>query len=269
MSTIQDLRDITLTRAIEAHSINFFTSLGQFPRAKLYTDETVTWFLTRIPSPICNGVLRTHLTAYNLNKKIRTILEPFKAERVPMMWVTGPFTQPVDLGIHLEAHGLTYVEDWTGMTLDLTKLNRVFPKPFGLTIELVNDLETLKQWMHPVAISFGLSDAIAEKCVEGFASLGLGEGHPLRYYAGFLDGQLVSTSMLFLNENFAGINCVSTIPEARNYGIAKALTMAALKDAINRGYDTAVLQATPSGKNVYRQLGFQEYCKFGIYMWLR
>ncbi len=265
---LQNLRDTTLTRAIEANLVNFFKLQGQFPRAKVYTDETLTWFLTRIPSPMCNGVLRTHLTADNLNKKIRTILEPFKSDRVPMMWVTGSSTQPTDLGNHLEAHGLTHVEDWTGMALDVTKLNRLFRRPFGLTIEPINDLETLKQWMQAVAISFGLSDAVAEKCVEGFASFGIGEGSPLRYYAGFLDGKLVSTSMLVLDENFASINCVSTIPEARNRGIAKAVTMAAVEDAISRAYDTVVLQATPSGKNVYRQLGFQEYCKFGIYMWL-
>lgn len=265
---LQDLSDTTLTRAIEADLINFFTLLGRFPWAKLSTNETVTWFLTHIPFPLCNGVLRTHLTADDLNEKIRTILEPFKADQVPMMWVTGPSTQPAELGNHLEAHGLTHVEDWTGMALDLKKLNRAFPRPFGLTIEQVNDLETLKQWMHPLAISFGLSDTVAEKCVEGFASFGFCEGSPLRYYAGFLNGKLVSTSMLILEEDFAGIACVSTIPEARNRGIGRSVTLTAVEDAMTRGYRMAVLQATPSGRNVYRQLGFQEYCKFGIYMWL-
>lgn len=265
---LQEFSDITLTRAIEANLINFFTLQGQFPQAKLYSDETITKFLTRIPSPICNGVLRSHLTADNLNEKIRTILEPFKADQVPMMWVTGPSTQPTDLGKHLEAHGLTHIEDWTGMALDLTKLNRAFPRPFGLTIKLINDLETLKQWMHPVAISFGLSNVVVQKCVEGFAHFGFCESSPLRYYAGFLDGKLVSTSMLVIEENFAGIANVSTIPEARNRGIAKAVTLAAVEDAMTRGYRMAVLQATPSGKKVYRQLGFQEYCKFGVYIWL-
>ncbi len=33
------------------------------------------------------------------------------------------------------------------------------------------------------------------------------------------------------------------------------------------GYRIGILHSLPMGFNVYRSLGFQEYCKFSTYLW--
>ncbi len=43
------------------------------------------------------------------------------------------------------------------------------------------------------------------------------------------------------------------------------MTLTALWDAKNQGYQTATLQASEDGKNLYSRLGFKEYGDFHIY----
>ena len=44
------------------------------------------------------------------------------------------------------------------------------------------------------------------------------------------------------------------------------MTLAAMRTAEQLGYRRATLQATPMGWNVYRRLGWQEYCLFKTYV---
>jgi ribosomal protein S18 acetylase RimI-like enzyme len=58
-----------------------------------------------------------------------------------------------------------------------------------------------------------------------------------------------------------------TIPEAQRQGIGSLMTAVPLREARSMGYRIGVLQSTKMGLNVYRRLGFQEYCTISIYLW--
>ncbi|KAB8314617.1 GNAT family N-acetyltransferase [Tolypothrix campylonemoides VB511288] len=75
----------------------------------------------------------------------------------------------------------------------------------------------------------------------------------------------VATSELFLAGGAAGIYNVATLEKFRNRGIGTAITLAALQDAYRVGYQTATLQASEAGKNIYSRLGFRQHCKFNVY----
>jgi GNAT superfamily N-acetyltransferase len=100
-----------------------------------------------------------------------------------------------------------------------------------------------------------------------FGGLSLGNALPWRHYVGLLHGEPVATSSLFLGTESAGIYCVATLPEARKQGIGAAVTLAALQAARDRGYHLAILQSSALGRNVYRRLGFREYCTYHLYHW--
>ena len=77
----------------------------------------------------------------------------------------------------------------------------------------------------------------------------------------------VATSLLYLDGGVAGIYNVATLPQVRHLGIGSALTLALLLQARSWGYRIGTLQSSQMGLQLYRRLGFREYCTFQAYFW--
>jgi GNAT superfamily N-acetyltransferase len=60
---------------------------------------------------------------------------------------------------------------------------------------------------------------------------------------------------------------VCTVERVRRRGIGAAVTLAALREARDLGSRTGVLGSSEMGYPVYRRLGFEEYCRIGLYEW--
>ncbi|HEX4992439.1 MAG TPA: GNAT family N-acetyltransferase [Rubrobacteraceae bacterium] len=122
-------------------------------------------------------------------------------------------------------------------------------------IERVTDEEGLSAWEDALGRGFGEGPREAVWVAEMYRRMGLGDDVPWRHYLGRLGGEPVATSTLFLGAGVAGIYFVSTVEEARRRGIGAATTLAPLREAREMGYP------------VYRRLGFEEYCRIGLYEW--
>ena len=260
---LNDFSVRALAAAIEANLFEYFQYLGRSASVELYDNPNMTGFITGIPHPFMNGVFRIQLTS---GDAIEEALTHFKSRKVPFMWWMGSAAQSADWGKHLEAHGLVYGEDFSGMAADLLALNEDLASPSGLTIEPVGDKETLEQWVNAALIGFGLPDNSENACFDLFA--GLGFDMPLRNYVGLMDGKPVAASQLFLAAGVAGIYWVATVPEARRQGIGMALTLAPLREARAMGYRISILHPSKMGLGVYRRLGFEEYCKLSYGIWI-
>jgi ribosomal protein S18 acetylase RimI-like enzyme len=77
-------------------------------------------------------------------------------------------------------------------------------------------------------------------------------------FVGYLSGEPVATSMLATTRSvgLAGVYSVATRPAYRGRGFGTALTAVALAAAGEQGFDTAVLEPSPSGAPMYRRMGF-------------
>ena len=196
---------------------------------------------------------------------IEETLAHFKAQRVPMLWCTDPTSQPKDLEKLLEAHGLTGTSS-PGMAADLQALNEDIATPSDFRIERVHDVETLKKWSHALCLGFGFPN-FRDLWVEFEAGLGLSEDLPRLRYVGLLGKEPVATSGVFLNAGVAGIYDIATVPEARRRGIGAAITLAPLLEARAMGYRISIIHSSKVAFNVYRRLGFEEYCRMTYYKW--
>lgn len=263
---LEGLSASQLTTAIDANLSASREIFGCLPQAEIHNKLDITWHLTNLSHLVFNGVCRARFTPENADARIADILSHFTARKVPMRWLVGPTTQPTDLGKRLEAHGLIHTGEWSGMAADLLALNESVPASPDLTIDEVNDRETLREWLSPFTVGYQFPKYVATAFYDLFVAQGFGSHLPWRLYLGRLAGTPIATSAVFVGAGVAGICWVATVPEARRQGAGAAVTLAPLRAARAMGYHIAILQATQMGQGVYRQLGFQECGKVGLYV---
>jgi ribosomal protein S18 acetylase RimI-like enzyme len=256
-----------VVRAMEANVHELSALWGHALGAEFHDETDVTWFVSGLAFELCNGVIRAYFASENLERTIDATLTLLMARQVPMAWVVSPSTRPPDLGRRLQAYGWTLDDAAPGMAVDLLTLDEPLSAPSGLAIECVDDEEALKHWMRTVVTGSDLPERVLTLLLEVSAQHGFPRHASVRYYLGWLNGEPVATSLLFLGGGVAGIYNVATFPHARRQGVGTAVTLAALREARAMGYRIGTLQSTPMGLNVYRRLGFQAYGTFSFYFW--
>jgi GNAT superfamily N-acetyltransferase len=254
-------------RAIEENGEELLVALGRAAGAKERDDGRVRWVIGEIPIDYHNCVVRADLSPEEADGVIAESLDLFRAHGAPGSWHVGPSTRPADIGQRLLAHGFSYGGDDVGMAVELSALPGDVPAPEELEIERVRDEEGLLAWEDALGRGFGEGPREAAWVAEMYRRIGLGDDAPWRHYLGHLGGAPVATSTLFLGAGVAGIYFVSTVEEARRRGIGAALTLAPLLEAQKMGYRIGVLGSSEMGYPVYRRLGFEEYCRIGLYEW--
>ena len=268
MDDIQhDQSPVDFTTAYEANLTAWIPLFGQLGQAYMDNPAGTKRSTTDIPSAMFNSVMDAHLAIEHVDAAIQMIVSDAQARNVPLLWWIGPSTRPTTLGAHLEHHGFTRDDDSPGMAVELTSLRAPPVKPAGLSIRFAHDETTWRAWSIAMALGFGALSP-DEQYVQAWCTiLRHGTTGQTLAYTGWLDGQPVATALLFLAAGAAGIYLVTTIPEARRKGIGAHMTWHALHQARDMGYRIGVLEASAMGLNVYRSLGFQEYCRIATYLW--
>ena len=255
--------DKTLT--IEENGAEFLMALGRAAGAEERDDGRVRWVIGNSPIDYHNCVVFADLTREEADEEIEASLQRMRSHGVPGSWHVGPSMRPPDLGGRLIAHGFEYVGDDIGMSVDLSELPERVPVPENLVIERVHDEAGLAAWVEALGSGFGEGPVEAEWVGEMYRRLGF-EG-PWRHYLGILAGEPVATATSFFGAGVAGIYFVCTVERARRRGIGAAVTLSALREARKMGYGVGVLGSSEMGYPVYRGLGFEEYCRIGLYEW--
>ena len=153
--------------------------------------------------------------------------------------------------------------DSAGMALDLGGFEPE-PPPAGVEIVTVDDLAGLDAWETIQRRALDL-DETRTRAWRDAHDRALSADIPLRDWIALLDGVPVAAAALFVAAGVAGIYNVATVPEARGRGIGRAVTAAALAEAVARGERTAVLGSSELGYPVYRRLGFRDVSRLRSY----
>lgn len=182
---------------------------------------------------------------------------------IPPAWIIAPRNRPAGLARLLEQNGFKAVVAWSGMALDLDKIEDE-PPPAGVEVQPLETDAWLPEWTAVVTLNLfgGKPEHVAPQTELYRKVLG---SERLRFHAARLGGEVAATAILFLDGGVAGIHAVSTRSDCRRRGVGRAVTLAALLEAKRCGACRAVLQASALGEAVYRKMGFEEECRMAIY----
>lgn len=261
----QNLASVDVPQLIDASQIAYATFRSTFPGGMLHDEPGLLWFETGVPLRLFNGVLRTQLPPDALPATIERVIAHFRRRELPFEWNIGPSSQIQSLHQLLLDHGLTRAEDEPGMAADLSVLNEDTAPVPNLVIQEVTTDEQLRHWSR--TWGSGAPAEVGEHWYTLYAGLKLNQDSPVHFYLGLLNGEPVATVALFFAEGVAAIHHVVTAHKARRLGIGAAMTLKAEQEARRHGYRIAILTSSSLGINIYRRLGFREYCLFSTYEW--
>lgn len=126
-------------------------------------------------------------------------------------------------------------------------------KPPPLEIRRVGEVGALDDHVAVVADGFDLPASLLRQVFSARIIAAAG----WRGYVGYVGGQAVAASQLFMTGDVAGIYYVATRKEFRGRGSGEAMTWRAIQDGAEAGCDVAVLQASDMGRPIYERMGFR------------
>ena len=222
------------------------------------------WFTTGAALPDNNGIVRASFSPQEIDNGIESVLEPCRARSLPLTWWVGPTSTPTDLGRHLQMRGFTLSRDMTGMAMDLAELHPPASSAFELTVERVRDRQTLARWYDVLRACFSVP--FSRIFFDALAATSLNTDEGWIHYVGRVNGEIVAISSLILGAGAAGLYNLATLPRARKRGIGAMMAVKTFQQARDVGYRVGTLQTThPDALRMYRRLGFESYCKIGVY----
>lgn len=265
---LTDFSPSALAAAIEANFEEGYPLLvRQIPDVEIYEGPEMVRFLTGVPHSVLNGVLRARLSAAEADTRIVESRKRFESRGLPMTWWCGPSAQPPDLAARLDALELPRRFAMPGMAIDLAA-DPDSPLPPGTTLEEVEEARALARWRQPFEAGFQLPAPVVSAFVQAAAQIGFGAGSPARHFLATQNGAPVACASIILAAGVAGIYNVATVPEARRQGLAAAVVQDCLRTARGSGYRIGILHSSTMGYRVYERLGFREYCKIGVHLWM-
>jgi len=247
----------TICAAIENDLYDFLQKVAVISENKVYASDEISWIMST-NSDWPNRIFRAKFNTTETNEKIAMAVEQIRLNKMPKMWVVGPASFPRDLGEQLMTHGFYKHTVQSGMAIDLLRAS-IKPQPSSeLVIHPCHDLATLRQWKFVSDTAFNRNvnfDILAKMLNE----------KSIYFYAGSINDQVVATLIISYSSTFAGLHTVTTHPNYRKRGIAGAMVLNALHHIQKQGYPLVVLQASPLGEGVYREIGFQKYFDLAHY----
>jgi hypothetical protein len=184
-------------------------------------------------------------------------------ERGFSVWVRGDQAEDRGLAAAAEAAGLQLVYAMPEMTLKGPA--EVRPLPPGAELRQVSSRKEVEDYWRIAAASY-VSLGFPPEAFGFYTNhTGLLADNVAAFIA-YLDGEPVSIAMTIVSHGVAGIYWVGSLEQARGRGLGRATTVAATNAGLALGADTASLQASPMGKPIYAEMGYETIFDYRLLM---
>lgn len=264
---LNDFSEPVVSEAIEDNGIECCLAWTRWPGMDYGGDARYVWTMTDIPFAFFNNVFRADIQDAEVDGVIEESLGRARKRNVPIFWWTGPTTRPSDLGRRLEENDFVHTFEAAGMAVDLLGFGRSVSRPDGLVIEEVRTERTLRTWCSVMGSVYEFPEFAIDTWFSVLAHLGVGAEKALRHFLASVDGKPVATASLYLGSGVAGLSSVATLPDHRRQGIGTAIAQETLRTASRLGYRIGTLFSSPMAAEMYRKIGFREYCTGNCYAW--
>ena len=252
---------------IEANLIDRARNFALLPGGKINGPDPL-WYTTECTLAECNGVLQANFSVKEIDRRIEETLTFFQTENSPVTWYVGPSTTPADLGKYLQQHGFTHDLELLGMAVSLEKLSelrRELPDS-GLQFKEVSSKKDLKKWFEVLSSSLMLPQKEADLRFGMYQAVSMTSDTLWRHYLGLRDGKVVGISSLFFGADVPGFYNLTTKSGYRKQGVGTFITLNTFAEAQKMGYEVGTLLTSyPEALRLYHRLGFEVYCKIGVY----
>lgn len=218
-----------------------------------------------LKSETFNYVCRVNLNESEIDNSLNFALNYFHQRQLPACWWIGANSKPANLSEHLAKHGLKQVEEAAGMAMNLNELPENYLLPEGLEIKPVTNINEIEHYANIISTCWNPPDRNTIEFYQQAAAIAVRPESPVRFYLGYLENQPIATGELFLGGGVAGIYGLVTLEKYRKMGIGTAMSLTVLSHGKSLGYQTAILQGSEDGKNIYSRLGFKQFSDFFIY----
>ncbi|NPD88107.1 MAG: GNAT family N-acetyltransferase [Asgard group archaeon] len=208
-----------------------------------------------------NFVLNVRISE-EIEPKIKQLCSYFQERNLPFHVLISPNSKPANIEDKLTNYGLILRFQEPGMACNLKNFEEKPIQPEGIEASLVSDLKGMNDWNKIRKIVYNFPKELDE---DSF----LFHVHELegRAYVAYSNKTPVAVSLSYYGSGVAGIYSVATLPDHRQRGIGKYLTLLLLEDAKRAGYELVILQSSTMGINIYRKLGFKKYCDMRFFTW--
>lgn len=262
------LVDLTEENIKEAISKNFADLCDILPKEQVIVcqEDGMKWFSFPVSNLLFNRVVSTNCNDIDLPLVVDDITNYYQVKNLPFMWMTwSGVDKPNNLNNYLEENGFASIGTMPGMALKLEKLSEESEIIPGLEIVEVKTEDDFTSFMEVLKDGFETTEEVAY----GFRIIDEAILHQPEYgthYLARLDGEIIAISSVVYLAGVAGIYNVATLEKARGKGIGTAITKQPLLEAKSKGYQLAILHSSELGFNVYKNIGFQDYYKIGMYV---
>ncbi len=253
----------SLHEAIVASQNFFFRSMA----ISCYESEGIIATTMGINNAFFNNVLETNIAATDVTSIIQKLIIFFAKYDAPWTWLVYPFSKPIELGTLLESNGMTKIEDFSVMGIDITKALPVISDNC-LCIKEVLSARDFDDWNIPEHDGFGGTEEVMMQFRRRTENIPYGNGNNFHHYVLYVDSNPVAAGTLSLHQGNARLDNIAVRPAYQKNGFGTAITLHMLTEAKRFGVKHCFLDASHHGKGVYIKLGFQEYYTGEMYGFL-
>jgi GNAT superfamily N-acetyltransferase len=218
---------------------------------------------TGIHSGDMNGIFKGHTHTEDIVESIEYAIRYFMKKQIPYYWWVGKYRNS-NLKPLLEEAGYEHVADLPVMVADLEKLPKLKKIP-EIICKTVTKQKELEDWISISAQCIETNTQSEKEYMDYCLDYDITDTSQQVLHLAYWDGVPAASCMTFKGNDIATLYFIATLPEYRNRGLGRTITIHAMNKAKDSGYLLAGLQATSQGISLYENLGFTTISNEYIY----